>query len=248
MPATLKLDDLPPNHRDGFARFARHLQAVFGDNLIGLSAYGGWLLGDGAAVVAPAASVAVLREIDLEQLAKLAADGERLAKQCGVQAPLIMTPAYIKASCDSFPLEFLEIRQSDVTILGDDLFTRLEFDPRDVRMQCERELKSALIQLRQGLLAAAGDESKLADVCAGVTTKVVRVLRGVLHLRRPQQEVRGAATVVADASQLTGLAFETIRRQVSVGDELGLEGFKRLYAEVAGLSDVVDRMEIAATA
>ncbi|MHC4236096.1 MAG: hypothetical protein ACYSUQ_13350, partial [Planctomycetota bacterium] len=54
-------------------------------------------------------SVLVLKAVDLSILRRLAEHGAKLGK-ARISAPLIMTPQYIKASLDTFPLELLEIQ------------------------------------------------------------------------------------------------------------------------------------------
>ena len=103
-------------------------------------------------------NVLVLERVDLSFLRRLGEHGVKLGK-ARIAAPLIMTPGYVKASLDTFPLELLEIKQNHVTVFGDDYFDDLAFDDAHVRLQCERELKAILIGLRQGLLAAA-DQSE----------------------------------------------------------------------------------------
>ena len=85
-------------------------------------------------------SVLVLNKMDLGFLEVLASFGKTYGKK-GISAPLIMTPEYIKHSLDVFPIEFLNIKLLHETLFGEDLFQHLLIERKDLRLQCERELK-----------------------------------------------------------------------------------------------------------
>lgn len=237
----INVDTLPAAYRDGFRQFAQALLELAGDNLIGLSAFGGWLVDDPFFEGTPARSVAVLQRLDLKMLDQLASSGARFGK-LNVRAPLMMTQEYIKASCDVFPLELLEIQQLRSPVCGRDHFAELTFERKDVRLQCEREFKSELIQLRQGLLAAAGRHKLLGELCRAVTERTVRILRGVLHLADPSETVKQAREVVERAAATTEVTLRTLDRLVAGGQEPGLAEFEGLYGEVAALAAYADAL------
>ncbi|MBU0639480.1 MAG: hypothetical protein KKB50_11495 [Planctomycetes bacterium] len=238
------LQAIPEARRVAFGGFARTLMELARDNLLGLSAFGGWLAQDPLYEHAPARSVAVLARVDLEMLERLAAEGRQFGKQ-GISAPLIMTPEYLRASCDVFPLELLEVQQLHALVCGEDHFADLTFAPHDVRLQCERELKSGLIQLRQGLLAAAGRHKLLPELCLACAERGVRILRGVLYSKREagRDLPRMSTSVVAAAAELAELELQTLRDVVATGSGLDFAGFQRFYAEVEALAGYVDGLD-----
>ncbi|MFQ5806838.1 MAG: hypothetical protein ACE5I3_10350 [Phycisphaerae bacterium] len=241
----LNTDPLPATHRAGFEQFAKALLELAGDNLLGLSAFGGWLVNDPFFEGTPARSVAVLRGVDLKTLDRLASSGAKFGKQ-NLRAPLIMTPEYIKASCDVFPLELLEIQQLHSLVCGEDHFAELTFERKDVRLQCEREFKGELIQLRQGLLAAAGRHRLLGELCLAVTERTLRILRGVLHHADPSAMAKQARDVVTKAATTTNVKLATLEGLVTGGQEPGLLEFEGLYAEVEALAAYADALPGAA--
>ena len=235
----VKLDVLPQPYRDGFGQLARTLRELANDDLIALSAFGGWLVGDPFFTETPARSVAVLRRIDVKMLDRLASAGARLG-HLNLRAPLIMTPEYITSSCDVFPLELLEIQQLHALVCGAEHFADLTFDRNDMRLQCERELKSELIQLRQGLLAAAGRHKLLAAVCLASAERTVRILRGVLHMAEPAETVKLAHELVKRVAAILGEPLATLQRLVSGGQEVGMVEFEGYYGELAALAARAD--------
>jgi hypothetical protein len=232
---------LPANSRTAFVELGALLARLAGDGLLELTAFGGWLVNDPLYDHTSARSVAVVREVDLRLLDQLAREGVRLGNQ-GLRAPLMMTPQYIAASCDTFPLELLEIQQQHTVLLGQDHFAGLRFEPAHVRLQCERELKSALLQLRQGLLAAAGNYKQLGPLCRHEAERATRVLRGVLHLGGRESPPL-ASEIVAQAAARTGQPLDGLGTVVEVARYVDFATFERLYQDLAALSEYVDRLD-----
>ncbi len=239
--ATVEINvaSLPANTQASFRELGQLTAELMGEELLGLTAFGGWLADDPLYAGTPARSVLVLGRIDLRKLDQLAARGPRFGQR-GLAAPLLMTPPYIAASRDVFPLELLEIQQTGVLVLGVDHFAPLTFGPADVRLQCERELKSALIQLRQGLLAAAGRHKRLADVCRAEGDRLMRVLRGLLHLKGTT--ATGAGRLVAAAATQTGLPLERLNAVVADPAAVDFAAFEHLYGELVALTEYVDKL------
>ncbi len=224
--------------REPVREFADLTRELAGPAAKSLTIFGALAAGSFDAARHTVRSVLVLDEIDLDFLRRLAGQGERLGKS-RFSAPLIMTPDYIKASLDTFPLELIEIHQCHVTIFGQDYFSDPSFEDRHVRLQCERELKSVLISMRQGLLAAAGRDNVLEAVEVDIAEKLVRTMRGMLWLRG-QKGARPAAEVIGEVAKLTSRQLDGVRTALDPSAAHGWEAFQRLYRDVEALGDIVD--------
>ncbi|MFQ6048591.1 MAG: hypothetical protein ACE5K7_04435 [Phycisphaerae bacterium] len=187
-------------------------------------------------------SVAVLERMDLGMLNVLRMRGIKLGKQ-GLQAPLIMTPQYIDASRDVFPIELLEIQQLHVLVYGTDLFADLQFGRADMRLQCERELKRGLIQLRQGLLAAATRDKVLTEVALAAAEHAVRVLRAILWLKQRACPAGPAETVDAAESALE-MKLRGLRAALVAEIPTDFAAFEALYNDVESLARWVDEFKV----
>ncbi len=237
----IDLSGIPPAYRMGFEEFTRLLVELAGSNLLGLVAFGGWRVKDPFYDAEPARSVALLEQIDLAMLDRLALHGAELGK-LNVSAPLMMTPDYIESSRDVFPLELLEIQRTGAAVFGDDPFADLRFEPAHVRLQCEREFKGELIHLRHGLLAAAGKRHVLAELCRSVTARVARLLRGVLLLKQVGDIPAHAAEIVAAAADVCGQPLPALAGIVAGPAALEFDDFQRFYAEIDALTRFVDAL------
>ena len=185
-----------------------------------------------------ARNVLVVDGIDLRSLKRLAVHGPSLGKS-GIAAPLVMTPLYIEASRDTFPLEFIEIQQMCLTVLGEAHFAGLVFDDADVRLQCERELKALLIGLRQGLLASAGEDRFVSALGQDMAETLLRTLRGMLWLKGVR-EAKNAVGVLEEIERMTGRRLDGVRVVLDPAAEQGWAEFESFYRDVEQLGDVVD--------
>lgn len=232
------LDRIPDVMRQPIRQYAEALQSLSGENALALTFLGAVVYGTFDRRRHTARNVLVLRRIDLELLRRLAEKGPKFGKD-RIAAPLIMTPEYIQDSLDTFPLEFIEICQCHATLFGEDPFRELSYDPAHVRLQCERELKTILIGMRQGLLASAGKEKLLGTVEADVTERLVRILRGLLWLKG-QKEARPAPQVLSEVEGMTGRQFAGVRTVLNPSERHGWDAFQALYEDVTALGKIAD--------
>ncbi|HWA98556.1 MAG TPA: hypothetical protein VG713_08685 [Pirellulales bacterium] len=228
------LDCFAHELREPLRRLIAHLQRLAAGRSIGFTVFGPCDLKPPARMT----SVLTVETVDLNWLRRFAVEGSE-AHRAHLAPPLVMTPAAIRGSRDSFPLELLEIQQQHVTLLGDDLFAALEFQPRDVRLQCERELRTMALAMRQALLASGGDERALDDLQQHAGQGLVRVLRGLLWLRGqkslvPPSEVAGAVEAAV------GHSLPGVRAAIDHKDHRGWQQFERLYADLEALGNATD--------
>jgi len=78
--------------------------------------------------------------------------------------PLCMTRHELKRSTDVFTIELLDMAQHHRVLLGDDILQGLHIPTHLHRVQVEYELREKLILLRQHILLAGDNTSRLWDV------------------------------------------------------------------------------------
>jgi len=240
-PMDIRTDPLPEPVQGPVRELAELIIGLAGDNLRGLAVFGQATGEDYAPSTTLVRSTVVLGGMDLQLLDQLRRCGMRLGRRHH-QRGLEVTPQYIDESRDSFPLELLEIQQNHVMVVGPDIFSELAFDPRDVRLQAERELKGELIALRQGLLASSGKDKLLAPLCRDALGQAIRVLRGVLWLAKAPI-CRTDAAILAGAQELTRIDLASFREVQAGSARSDFVSFQRFYRDVERLSDYVNHME-----
>ncbi len=232
------LERVEATMRGPLAEYAASIKTIAGTHETSLSLYGSILRCPFDAGLQSARSVLVVPCVDLGILRTLAEGGLRFG-QSGIGAPLIMTAKYIKDSQDTFPLELIEIHQHHMTLFGVDHFSQLAVEDDHVRLQCERELKSILIGLRQGLLAAAGREKVIGAMTTDVGEALIRTLRGMLWLKG-KKEALPAQDVLDDAEQITDRKLTGMRTALDPFTNHGWDQFDALYRDVEALGEIAN--------
>lgn len=234
-PATGRACRLPASMERPMAELRDLLEALAGDGLLGLTAFGPVLEPGFESTDFGATTVMVLRKIDLLMLRRLSEHGPRLARM-RVAPPLTMTPEYIEESTDTFPLELLEIHQRRVTLAGRDYFDRLEIDAEHLRLQCEREFKRILIRLRQGLLAAGGKADFLVELEHDIALHTLRTLRGMLWLNG-QRGYLSSGDVLTACEEIAGRPLRGLRDAVRPDAEGSWDEFASVYQDAELLAN-----------
>ncbi len=208
-----RLEGIDPTVSERMLPFAEDILREAAGNLHSFHIVGSALTADFDRKTSDINSVVVLREMDLGFIEALAPLGRKYRKK-GVAAPLIMTPQYIMDSLDVFPIEFFNFRLIHHTVFGDDILEGLEIEDRHLRLQCEREIKTKLIWLRQGYISSLGDRKLLSERLSESIKGYVPLFRAIIHLLGKEPPLRSHDVVVMleeTASVETGIFEKALR-------------------------------------
>lgn len=124
----------------------------------------------------------IVKEDSLQALEPLAA-GKNILAWHNMPHPLVLTPQYIEASLDSYPLEFLHIKTGYQLVEGSDtVLQNLQFDKKDVRLQMEREIKGKYLLTLQAYLENNHSTRRLINVLQISAEALLPSLKGLLYL------------------------------------------------------------------
>ncbi len=239
MPSPAKnLERLAVVLRPTIQQLAEQIDRTFGNQVVNWSIFGDTATGVFDADRHTVRNVLVLQQVDLDGVRTLAKLGDQFGLR-RIVAPLILTPAFIAKSLDTFPLELLEIQQQAVSILGESPFVNLQFTDPNVRSQCEREMKTVIIALQQGLLSTHGKSQQFPGVILNVVERLSRTLRAMLWLQG-RRAFQPLLDVVTSVETLAGRRLPGVRQAVQNVRSPDWNTFQQLYAEVETLGAMVD--------
>ncbi len=162
--------------------FVEDLKTLYADQLISVILYGSAAGDDFLPGRSDINTLVILKQVDFEALKKYQPLQKKYEKQ-GIVAPLILEPEYIQSSADSFPIEFLDLKNQNQVLYGRDFFSQLEIGLTHLRLQCEQELKAKLIRLRQHFLEVGHSKAKLERLMSSSLASLVPTLRNLLRLK-----------------------------------------------------------------
>ena len=231
--------------------FARDLTTTYGDDLVSVVLYGSAARGEYREGVSDLNLLVLLRDTAAATLRR----GSALARSWGAAKnppPLVMSEREFRGSADVFPMELADIRDAHVILYGADPFAGVEIRPADLRLQLERELKSAYIRLRTRYMTDAGDAARFEPLLLKSLSTFLVMFRTVLRLSG-EDGVRDPEAVVRATAQRVGFdpapLLEIVRARaggtkLDVGpDAPVVTGYLDAVAEVVRY---VDRFEAAA--
>ncbi|MFA5688328.1 MAG: hypothetical protein WC959_04170 [Kiritimatiellales bacterium] len=162
--------------------FTAEVQAVCGGSLQSAVLYGSAAAGDRASKGSDYNILLVMNDLSapvLRALSKPVSNWER----AGNPPPMLFTRKRLFEAADIFPIEFLDMKDARRILFGDDIIAEMNVDPANLRLQVERELRVALIQLRRNYLAAAGgNHRRLAALMTGSFSGIMSVFHAALRL------------------------------------------------------------------
>jgi hypothetical protein len=207
------------SHGGPLAVALHDLQNIFGERLHAFVAYGQ----PGAE---PAPSLALVQSITADDLVKCAAHAAAWHR-AGCGTPLLLTREEFAGSLDAFPIEYGEILDTHQLLFGLNPFTGLTIRTEDLRRECETQVKSHLLHLRENYIDCRGRQSEVGALVSEGAPAFALILRRLARLdgfpanthadlgtyaaRRPGLDARTVGSILALSGNHQASGVDAIR-------------------------------------
>jgi hypothetical protein len=162
--------------------------------------------------------------------------------------PLFMTHEEIKHSTDVFTIELLDMQQHHRVLFGEDVVQRLSIPANLHRVQVEYELREKLALLRQHLLLASGNDSRMWELLLRSVSSFATLFRHALIVLGNDAPV-GKREAVEALSKRIGFDASGILRVLDVRERKSdrkkcniADVFSRYLAALEQVAAAVDKM------
>lgn len=191
----------------------------------------------------------VLENVNFSALAQLSAITGGWVRH-GNTPPLIFTVDELKNSADVFPIEFLDMKASHRLLFGEDYLQNIEVKETHLRHQCEFELRSKLLKLRQGYLIAGGSSKKVRELLESTVSSFLVVFRFVLKLlgENPPLKKTDSLELLSKKTGINPSVFQTIikirnndKEAMQINPEILI---KEYMEEIEKIISVVDKESV----
>ena len=199
--ATMTLDDL-----------VTQLRSAYGAQLSSVVLYGSAATSEHIPKQSDYNVLVLLERLDAASLAATSAVA-RAWRDAGNPPPMTMTVAEWHRSADVFPMEYSDILERNRVLHGTLPVDGIRVDRGHLRLQVEYEAMGKLIALRQGTMAAAGDERRQAELLQVSLSPILVVFRALLRLHGDRPPT-GHEALVAEAARLGAFDGEPFLRVV----------------------------------
>jgi hypothetical protein len=225
-------------------QFTEDIQKTFGDEVVTIILYDEFI---------PRKSdlnfLVVLTPKGIEQIDKVHKLFPQWTKK-RIALPLFLTMEYIQASMDSYPIEFFNMQCSYRVIQGKDVLKDFPLKKEDIRLQCERELKGKLLQLRQTFILTKGQPKGLKSLINQSIVTFTSIFRALLYLRGKEVPKGKKEVILATCREFIEIEeslFTELLDIKSTGKKLSREQLhktvQQYIAQIEALSESVDQMK-----
>lgn len=217
-----------------------------GDNLQALVLYGSAATGEYRKDHSDLNLLCLLHQAKTSDLEKLH-DPLSWWKRKGFPLPYVFTEHELRASADIFAIELLDMKARHRMIYGDDFLRTLDVPTTLHKLQVERELRTNLVRLRQGILAVPPKDRVLISLMDAAVSAFVTLFRHAL-MAFGENPPASKRDVVARAAQLVSISADAFLAILDVHEgkrkaaELDAQETLRGYLEVVErMADETDR-------
>jgi Nucleotidyltransferase domain len=159
--------------------FVDRLKTAAGANLESVVLFGSSVAGDFHAEFSNVNLFCVVRDNSFAALQAISPAVKWWDKQ-NQPPPLFMTRDEIERSADVFAIELMDVKQHHRILFGEDVFQRLSIPSNLHRVQVEYELREKLALLRQHLLLALGNDSRMWELLTRSVSSFATLFRHAL--------------------------------------------------------------------
>ena len=170
------------NPNDIVESFVSDYHTVYGNQLISVFMYGSAVTHEYKPGKSDINILIVLEDTAISQISK-SLHLQKSWSKCRVSTPFFFTKQYIADSCDTYPVEFLDMQSNYKVLYGEDLLKNLEIKHEHVRLQCERELRGVAVHLRRSYAQCAGNDTLLYALLDTSIRRLIPVFKGLLALK-----------------------------------------------------------------
>lgn len=164
--------------------FAQKLNDLYKEDLVSVTLYGSASSGEFVSERSNLNLLVVLKNTALNNLS--AAISLVNNSRFKMIRPLFFTQEYINKSVDVFPIEFLDMKENYALLRGRDILKDLPIDLKNLRFQCEHELKAKLINLRQSFIRLNKDKAALRNILFKSFVSIMHILRNIIRIKGKQ--------------------------------------------------------------
>ena len=191
------------------------LRAAYGADLRSVVLYGSAAAGEHIPKRSDYNVLVIVDSLTLDQL-RAAAAVARAWGEAGNPPPMTLTHDEWRGSADIFAMEYADILERHKILYGESPFDGIRVDAGDLRLQLEHEAMGKLLKLRQGVLAAGGDQRRLVELLAASLSTIMVIFRAVIRLHGgvPAKDNIAVSQAVAGYARVDASPFERVVRHV----------------------------------
>ncbi|MEN3013504.1 MAG: nucleotidyltransferase domain-containing protein [Endomicrobiia bacterium] len=130
----------------------------------------------------------------------------------GNPPPLIFDTKTFLSSVDVFPIEFLDIKQNHKILYGENIVEKIEINFKNLRHECEFELKSKLLKLKQLYILTGGKKQKLKKLLIESISTFLVLFKSVIQLLQKQVPAKKTEVLEVIKNEILGINIQPFEK------------------------------------
>ncbi len=197
------LESLPKIARVGVQDYIQSLRQLHDENLTSVILYGSAARGDYIPGISNLNLLIVLKDSDIGVVKKARRISRRVRKRFSVE-PRFMSVEAIRNASDVLPIAFLDMQQQYIVLYGKDVLAEISVERRNLRYQCEYQLRYALLRLRNLFLFSSHKQSLMTRQLNQSFTVYLHLIKSMYYLLDETPPVR-AQEIISGVAERFGL-------------------------------------------
>lgn len=187
--------------------FVGNLKEAFSDRLSSVFVYGSYAVQK--SLSSDVNLIVIVKDLSAADLKKANSIVKKISKKTKA-LPIFMDREEWFNSSDVYAIECSDIKDRNRILYGEDLISQLSVDRKDLRLQCENEVKNLLIRLRQTYLISVSDKKVLQNLIKGSSKTFMVIFRTILRLTSTQVSNEHSEVLKSFANKMDegGIAFD----------------------------------------
>jgi len=232
-------------HEETLNRVLQVFKGILGSRLTAFVMYGSSHTGEFHEGYSNINTMAIVSNITAMDIAKIGKELKWFIYK-GNLSPLIFTQEELNSYKDVFPIEMFDLIEHHTLVYGDkDPLKGITIDPRNLKFQCESELKAKLLKLRQALFIN-NSEKKVSMLMTNSISSFVAIFKGVLRLNGKEPPIH-KRDIISEVSKIVGFDQTPFLKIISVREKKERfkkeDVFRTLEMFVEGITKVINFIE-----
>ncbi len=228
----------------------KEIKKIFKNNLISIILYGSYVKG-GYIRKKSDINLLIVRKIrNSKELIGLNQFCRKYHSKLNLALPLVLTHDEIKTSTDVYPMEYMDIKEHNQVIYGENVFKNLKIELKNLRLELENQVKSKLINLRESLIDFYKRKKILKTILLNSLSSMIMILKNIMKLNN-KKIPENNNELILQVSKLIGFNLTALKKLIELKTGQSKYNSKELLLlyqdyiqEFENLADYVDKFKI----
>ena len=234
----MKETNLPNGIKRVIDNFLGNLKDAYGESLVSVTLYGSAAIGEHGGSNSNINIAVVLKDASLGSLSKALSFINK--REFSTISPVFLTEDYIRRSTDVFPIEFLDMKENHIVLYGKDVFSSIVVDIKNLRFQCEHELKSKMLNIKK-LYLRVSSKRVLRELLFRSLTSTLHILRNLVRLEG-RSPAYSKGDIIDEVSALFGIDVSIMKSILDAKNGNLKLNDKEIYSLFSGFVDTLEKI------